>query len=79
LLILAELHREADRLEDAVMACERASRIQGFEADALILQGRIEAERERYARAVELLEAAQSFEDRPYVARYLEQLRRMLR
>jgi tetratricopeptide (TPR) repeat protein len=77
LLMLAELQQQTGRLEDAVMTCERAARVEGFQADALVRQAQIEVQRERYRRAVTLLEAAQAFDDRPYVARYLEQLRRM--
>jgi tetratricopeptide (TPR) repeat protein len=77
LLILADLHAEAGRMEEGVIACERAARIPGFEADALVRQAQIEVERSRYRRAAELLEASLAFEDRPRVARYLEQVRRL--
>lgn len=77
LVLLAGLRHRTDRLEEAVMLCERAARIQGFEADALVLQARIEVDREQYDQAVRLLEAAQAFRDRPQVARYIEQLRRL--
>jgi hypothetical protein len=60
------------------MTCERAARIPGHEADTLVLHAQIEVERQRYARAAELLEAAQAFEQRPYVQRYLDQVRRMI-
>jgi len=79
LLVLGDLHRESGALEEALMNYERASRIAGHEADALVRQAQIEVERSRYGRAVELLEAAQAFEDRPHVARYLEQVRRLVR
>lgn len=79
LLLLADVHSEEGRLEEALLACERAARIPGHEAEALVRQAQIEVSRERYARAVQLLEAAQTFDDQPHVARYLEQLRRMLR
>jgi len=77
MLVLAQLEQDAGRLEDAVMTCERAARVKGYEADALVRQAQIEVQRERYSRAASLLEAAQTFEDRPHVARYLEQVRRM--
>jgi len=78
MLVLAELQQEAGRLEDAAMTCERAARVKGYEADALVRQAQIEVRRERYGRAASLLEAAQTFEDRPHVGRYLEQVRRMI-
>lgn len=78
LLLIAGLHQARGRLEDAAMTCERAARVKGFEADALVLHAQIEVARDRYAGAVALLESAQSFRAQPHVARYLDQLRRML-
>jgi len=78
MLLLAELQQNAGQMEDAVMACERAARVKGYEADALVRHAQIEVQRERYAQAVTLLEAAQAFQDQPHVARYLDQLRRMI-
>jgi len=78
MLILAELQQDIGLLEDAVMTCERAARVKGYEADALVKQAQVEVRRERYDRAVPLLEAAQAFEHKPYVARYLDQIRRMI-
>jgi tetratricopeptide (TPR) repeat protein len=77
MLVLAELQQNVGRLEDAVMTCERAARIKGFEAEALVRQAQIEVQRERYSRAASLLEAAQTFQDQPHVARYLAQVKRM--
>jgi Flp pilus assembly protein TadD len=76
-LILGDLLRETDKLEEAVMTYERAGRIAGFEARALVRQAQVEVERERYKKAVELLETAQAFEEKANVARYLEQVRRL--
>jgi len=78
MLVLVDLQQNAGLLEDAVMTCERAARINNFEADALVRQAQIEIQREQYRRAVSLLEAAQTFKDQPHVARYLEQIRRMV-
>jgi len=77
LILLGEIHREQGRLEDAAMCFERAARIPGREADALVRQAQTEVDRARYAKAVELLEAALAFGDRPQVSRYLEQVRRL--
>jgi len=77
LLRLAEVLEGKDRLEEAVMLCERAARADGFAARALVAQARIEVARQRIGKAVELLERAQVFEERAHVARYLRQLRRM--
>ena len=59
------------------MTCERAARVKGFEADALVRHAQIEVRRERYGRAAELLENAQVFQNQPHVGRYLEQVRRL--
>jgi tetratricopeptide (TPR) repeat protein len=78
MLVLARLQQEGGQLEDAVMTCERAARVPGHEAEALVRQAQIEVARQRYDRAVPLLEAAQTFRDQPHVARYLDQVRRMV-
>jgi len=77
LLTLAELQSDGGDIPEAVLNCERAARLDGFEADALLLQARIEVNRGQYARAIPLLESAQAFESRDYVGRYLEQVRRL--
>jgi len=79
LLLLGDLHTERGELEDALMAYERAAGAAGTEAEALVRQAQIAVDRERYARAVELLEASLVFENTPHVARYLEQVRRLVR
>ena len=61
------------------MLYERAASTEGSEAEALVRQAQIEVERERYGRAVELLEASLVFDDAPHVTRYLEQVRRLVR
>jgi tetratricopeptide (TPR) repeat protein len=78
MLILAELQRQTGAWEAAVMTCERAARLDGFEADALLQQAQIEILRENYERAVKLLEASLTFDNRSYVDRYLQQVRRMI-
>lgn len=77
LLQLANIQVENGELAKAILSCERAARIDGFEANALLRQARIEIERDNYRQAVALLESAQVFEPRPYVADYLEQVRRL--
>ena len=77
LLVLAQLQQDAGFMEDAAMTCERATRVKGCEAEALVRQAQIEVRRERYGRAAELLENAQVFQNQPHVERYLEQVRRL--
>ena len=78
MLLLAEIEQGEGLMEEAVMTCERAARIPGYEVDALTRQAQIEVGRERYTVAVTCLEAAQTFKDQPHVGRYLDQLRRMV-
>ena len=77
MLLLSQWLWEQNRLEEAVMQCERAARIQGFEADAMTRQAQIEVERERYAKAVDLLETSLTFEEQANVRHYLEQVRQL--
>ena len=78
LLRLGELLRESGKTGDASLAYERAGRLSGFEVDALIGRARLEVDAGRISEAVGLIEAAQRIEPRPPVARYLEQLHRLL-
>ncbi len=77
LILLGNAYHDKKQLDQALMTFERASRLPGYEHRALIRQAQIEVERERYTHALELLEAAQVFEDHPHIARYLEQVRRL--
>ena len=79
ILMLGDLYHADGKLEEAVMAYERAARVSGHEAAALLRHAQVEVERERYTRAVELLEAAQVFDSRPSVTRFLDQVRRLVR
>ena len=77
LLAFGDLQRDTGKPEEAVMAYERAARISGFEARALIRHAQVEIERERYKKALELLEAALAFDDQPHLRKYVEQVRRL--
>lgn len=77
MLALAHLRITAEQFEDARMLFERAARISGFEARALVRQAQLEVDQDRYRIAVPLLESAQVFDEQPHVARYLEQVRRL--
>lgn len=77
LLTLADLEARRDQPEKALLAAERAGRVEGFEAEALLRRARIEVSRGRYDAAIPLLESAQTFQPRDAVARYLEQVRRL--
>lgn len=79
LLALGDISRENGFFEEALILYEQASRITGISLNALIRQAQLEVERGHYARAVELLEKAQTIKPRPHVARYLTQVRRLVR
>jgi tetratricopeptide (TPR) repeat protein len=77
LLTLSDLQAREDDIETALLTAERAARVEGFEARGLVRQAQLEVGRGHYARAVPLLEAAQAFDPRDSVTRYLEQVRRL--
>lgn len=76
--MLGELQRERGDWEAAMLTRERQLRVQGFEAEALLGMGLIQAGRGEWALAVGYLERAQVFKEKPQVAKYLQQLRRMV-
>ena len=78
LLALADMEISEGSVQKAKLLFERASRIDGFEARALLKHAQLEVQTERYREAITLLEAAQAFEERPHVARYMEQVRRLV-
>jgi tetratricopeptide (TPR) repeat protein len=77
LLMLARIYEEQGDVEQAVSYCERAARITGFVAAALIQQALLEVGRQRVETGIRLLERAQAYEEHAGVARYLRQLRRV--
>jgi tetratricopeptide (TPR) repeat protein len=79
LLRLGDLLHEQGELGRAELNYERAGRLSATRVDALIKRAQLAVQRERYEEAVELLEAAEAIESRPHVARYLTQVRRLVR
>ena len=79
LMAAGDIHRKKGRFEEALISYERAGRIPDKSHQSLILQAQIEIERENFSRAAELLEAAQALKPDPRIARYLEQIRRLIR
>ncbi|MHC4505241.1 MAG: tetratricopeptide repeat protein, partial [Planctomycetota bacterium] len=62
LLALGRLHWRTKDYERASLAFERASRVRGFEAKALVLLAEMEVGLDRFRRAVEHLQAAQDID-----------------
>ncbi len=77
LLMKAELQQVQGETDLARLTLERLSRVEGYEADALIALARMEVDRREWASAVKLLERAMVFEKQPHLQNYIEQLRRM--
>ena len=77
ILALADVYRQAGRRGDTRILLEQASRIEGFEAQALVALAQQAVEQSRFSEAVDLLERAQAFNPQPHIARYLEQVRRI--
>lgn len=74
LISLADLQRSIAP-EKALFNYERAARQKGFEAKALLRQAQLEAERNHFPKAIELVVQAQTYDDAPDVDRYIKQLR----
>jgi len=79
LLLAARVETALGNVEAAAMAYERAARIPETRLAALRAHAQLEAGQAHYREAGRLLEAAQTLEPHPAVARYLEQVRRLER
>lgn len=77
LLRLGDLLRETGAAGEAELTYERAGRVAGFEAESLVRRARLEVDAQRFAEAVELLEAAQRLNPQPSAAHYLQQIRQL--
>ena len=77
LLRLGQLQKQQGDLGGAELAYERAGRLKGMQAEALVHRAELAVQRDRFATAVKLLEAAEAIESRPHGARYLAQVRRL--
>ncbi len=77
LILLGDVRRDGEEWDQAALAYERAARQEEVQVEALLRHAQMEVDRKRYARAVELLEAAVVEDPRPQVQRYLEQVRRL--
>ena len=79
LLAMGDIYQEEKEYERALLAYERAGRLGEMKITALIRQARVVVERGKYQRAIEHLEEAQYLQPQPHVAKYLEQVRRLVR
>ncbi|HKQ61968.1 MAG TPA: tetratricopeptide repeat protein [Candidatus Polarisedimenticolaceae bacterium] len=79
LMLLGQHCAKQGDTEQALIYYERASSLDGFEADAKVRQAQLLVGRERYRDAVPLLKRAQELKPRDEVARYLDQVERLAR
>jgi tetratricopeptide (TPR) repeat protein len=72
------VHEEKEKQERAALLYERASRIDGFAARAMVKQAIMLVRRNQFEKAVLLLKNAQAIDPKPNVAEYLDRLTRVL-
>lgn len=70
--------KEQEKQERAALLYERASRIEGYAARAMVQQAIMLVRRNQFEKAVLLLGNAQAIDSQPNVADYLERLRRII-
>lgn len=78
LLMTGKLRLEAGDKDAAAAAYETASRINGYEARALVSLARIEIERRNFRQALRRLESARAYNLEPYLAGHVERLIRLV-
>jgi tetratricopeptide (TPR) repeat protein len=79
LISLGDLYQQQGKLEEALIVFEQAQQDEHVSRQALLKQSQLEVSRQRFARAVEILEEVLVDDFQPHVARYLEQVRRLIR
>lgn len=79
LLLSGDCHARGGDREKADFRYETASKIQGFEADAMLKQAQLQVQRQKYVQALELLRKAQKLKPRDNVQRYLERVEQLAR
>ena len=78
LLKLGDLLMQAGDPGGAELAYERAGRLEGMRAEALVRRAQLAVQRNQFTQAVTLLEGAQALTPQDHVARYLKQVRRLV-
>ncbi len=77
LLLLGRHYAHTGNPEEAIFYFERAAKIEGFKADALVQHAQLLVKDKKYDKAIPLLEKAQKIEPRENVKEYLEQIKRI--
>jgi tetratricopeptide (TPR) repeat protein len=79
LMLLGQHYTRADEIDRAIFYYERAESLETFEADAKVRHAQLLVAQSKYREAVPLLKRAQELKPRDEVARYLEQIERVVR
>jgi tetratricopeptide (TPR) repeat protein len=79
LLLLGQHYAKSNQPEKAIFLFERAAGMEQFEADAKVRHAQVLVTTGKYDEAVPLLKRAQEIKPRESIARYLEQIERLLK
>ena len=79
LLLLGQYYAKNNQPEKAIFLFERAAGMEPFEADAKVRHAQVLVTTGKYDEAVPLLKRAQEIKPRESIARYLEQIERLLK
>ncbi|NCW28012.1 MAG: hypothetical protein EBV83_06950, partial [Verrucomicrobia bacterium] len=79
LLLLGQFYAKNNQAEKAIFLFERAEGMEPFEADAKVRHAQVLVTTGKYDEAVPLLKRAQEIKPRESIARYLEQIERLLK
>ena len=79
LLLLGQHYAKSNQPEKAIFLFERAEGMEQFEADARVRHAQVLVTSGKYEEAVPLLKRAQEIKARDSIARYLEQIERLLK
>ena len=79
LLLLGQHYAKSNQPEKAIFLFERAEGMEQFEADAKVRHAQVLVTAGKYDEAVPLLKRAQEIKARESIARYLEQIERLLK
>jgi tetratricopeptide (TPR) repeat protein len=79
LLLIGDHYLRSDQIEKAEFRYELASKIEGFEADALVKLAQVRVKQSKYDDAIAVLNKAQKINPRDTVQNYLEAIERIRR
>ncbi len=77
LMLAGDYYAKNDQLEKAEFRYDTASKLQGFEADAMVKHAQLLVQSQKYVPAAELLRKAQKVKPRDNVQRYLDKVEQL--